>query len=91
MITILVHPGSLLKLTMPLLLQSKRIIQTPKTKHITQKDERVLIPQGLACSWSCMQEGYAMRVTKRMAGQQPDILKYLGKYSFEAKAATRLP
>lgn len=24
-------------------------------------------------------------------GSQPDILKYLGKYSFEAKAAPRLP
>jgi hypothetical protein len=64
-------------------------------KHITQRDERILIPQGLACSWSCMPEGCAMRMTKKLPkriarGSQPDILKYLGNYSFETKAISRL-
>lgn len=45
---------------------AEEIIQTLKMKPTTQKDESVLIPQGLACSWSCMPEGCAMRMTERL-------------------------
>lgn len=50
----------------------------PNSENETRytKDESVLIPQGLACSWSCMPEGCAMRMTKslpkRPALGQPD-------------------
>jgi hypothetical protein len=42
-----------------------------------------------------MPEGCAMRMTKKLPkriarGSQPDILKYLGNYSFETKAISRL-
>lgn len=68
----------------------------PENETHYTKDERVLIPQGLACSWSCMPEGCAMRRQRAFQrdqrwGSQTDILKYLGKYSFEAKATTTLP
>lgn len=66
MTTILVLPGLLQKLTMPAAAAAEEIIQTLKMKPTTQKDESVLIPQGLACSWSCMPEGCAMRMTERL-------------------------
>lgn len=65
MMTVLVHPGRLLKLTMPAA-AAEEDIQTLKMKRITQRDERILIPQGLACSWSCMPEGCATRMTKKL-------------------------
>lgn len=88
----LVHPGLLQKLTMLAAAAAEEDHPNFENETHHTKDESILIVQGLACIWSCMPEGCTMRTTKRLPkklkcwGSSADILKYLGKYPFEAKA-----
>lgn len=69
MMTILVHPGCLLKLTMHAAAAVEE--DHPNSKNETRntkgwKSSYSAGLQGLACSWSCMPKGCAMRMTKRL-------------------------
>lgn len=64
MMTSLVHPGLLQKLTMPAAAAAEEDHPNSENEPHHTKDESVLIAQGLACSWPCMPEGCTMRMTR---------------------------
>lgn len=99
MMTILMHPGRLLKLTMPAAAAVEEDHPNSKKWNTSHKRMKELLfhrTSGFSLQLVMHARGMCHEDDKETSkengwGSQPDILKYLEKYSFEVKAATRLP